>query len=230
VIALRERLRSIDLDANGKMALLEYLCSRYQKTVPEVIDAPQGDNTDEVNEAASKLQAVQDAMVEVTRQLQLQKEAEDNQRKALADQKKAEEEVRKAEAEVREAEANLKKAVDDVASQESAYNNQIQELTKKSQDSTASTVSKSKAAAELSQLKQEDPLPLRKAKVTLEAALRKVERERKAAENSTAQALKRTQEAEKLTAALEEKTREVEKTRCCNRTKGQRSRGLPGRD
>jgi len=211
VIALRERLRKIDLDANGKMALLEYLCFKYNRTVQEVLDAPQGDNTEEVNKAAAKLQAVQDAMAEVTRQLELQKEAEDNQRKAFLDQKKAEEEVRKAEEEVRQAEADLRKAVDDLASQETAYNSQIQELTRKSQDSAASTVSKSKAAAELSQLKQEDPLPLRKAKVTQEAALRKVERQRKEAENSTAQALKRTQEAEKLTAALEEKTRQVEK-------------------
>ncbi len=49
---------------------------------------------------------------------------------------------------------------------------------------------------ELAQLKQEDPLPLRKAKVTQEAALRKVEKERKAAEAATA--------------ALEEQTRNVE--------------------
>lgn len=45
-------------------------------------------------------------------------------------------------------------------------------------------------------MKQEDPLPLRRAKVTQEAALRKVEKERKAAEAATA--------------ALEEQTRNVE--------------------
>ncbi len=49
VVALREKLRKIDLDANGKMALLEYLCFKYNKTVPEVIRAPQGDNTKEVS-------------------------------------------------------------------------------------------------------------------------------------------------------------------------------------
>lgn len=37
-----------------------------------------------------------------------------------------------------------------------------------------SQVAKSKAAAELAQAKQEDPLPLRKAKITQEAALKKV--------------------------------------------------------
>lgn len=48
VVALREKLRKIDLDANGKMALLEYLAFKYNKTVQQVIDSPQGDNSAEV--------------------------------------------------------------------------------------------------------------------------------------------------------------------------------------
>jgi hypothetical protein len=43
-------------------------------------------------------------------------------------------------------------------------------------------VQRNKAANELAQLKGEDPLPLRKAKITQEAALRKVEKERKITE------------------------------------------------
>jgi len=211
VIALRETLRKIDLDANGKMALLEYLCFKYNKTVQDVIDSPPGANTAEVHEAAAKLQAVQDAMIEVTTQLQLQKEAEENQRKALAEQKKAEEEVKRAEDEVRKSEAELRKAVEDLASQENAYRTQLEELTKKSTAEGSSTVAKSKAAAELSQLKQEDPLPLRKAKLTQEAALRKVEKQRKEAEFSTQQALKRTAESEKLTELVKNKTKQVER-------------------
>ena len=41
VIQLREKLRKIDQDANGKMALLEYLAFKYSKSVQQVIDAPQ---------------------------------------------------------------------------------------------------------------------------------------------------------------------------------------------
>jgi hypothetical protein len=48
VVALREKLRKIDLDANGKMALLEYLAYKYSKTVEAVVDSPQGDNSGEV--------------------------------------------------------------------------------------------------------------------------------------------------------------------------------------
>jgi hypothetical protein len=58
-------------------------------------------------------------------------------------------------------------------------------LEAKTKDPNASTVAKSKAANELAQLKGEDPLPLRKAKITQEAALRKVEKERKKAEEET---------------------------------------------
>lgn len=41
VIKLREKLRQIDVDANGKMALLEYLLFKYNKTVPETVNSPQ---------------------------------------------------------------------------------------------------------------------------------------------------------------------------------------------
>jgi len=62
VIKLRETLRQIDLDANGKMALLEYLCFRYSKNVIQVINAPQGDNQEQVAAAAAKFEQVQTAL------------------------------------------------------------------------------------------------------------------------------------------------------------------------
>lgn len=148
MIQLREKLRQIDLDANGKMALIEYLCFRYNKTVRQVIDAPQGDNQEEVDAAAAKLQAVQDALAEVQRQLEQQQRALDAQKRALEQQRQAEETVRRAEAE-------LRAAIDDLRNQEDAYNNQISTLERKKNDTSASTVAKSKAAAELAQLKSE---------------------------------------------------------------------------
>lgn len=57
-VKLREKLRSIDLDVNGKMGLLEYLCFRYKKSAQGVLDAPQGDPK-EVEKAQKKLQEVQ---------------------------------------------------------------------------------------------------------------------------------------------------------------------------
>jgi len=157
VMKLREKLRKIDLDANGKMALLEYLCFRFNKTVVQVINAPQGENAEEIKAAGEKLSKVQ---------------------QELEQQRIAEESVRKAE-------ETLKAAVEDLRQQEEAYHNQIKALESKISDTTASTVAKSKAKNELAQLKAEDPLPLRKAKITQEAALRRVEKERKAAEEQT---------------------------------------------
>jgi len=154
VIALREKLRKIDMDANGKMALLEYLLFKFGKLPKDVVNAPQGGNPEEINLAQQKLDSVQSALVE------MQAKEED----------------------LRKGEAELKTAVDDLNAQETAYKNQVTTLEQKSTDSSASTVAKSKAAAELAQLKAENPLPLRKAKITQEAALRKVEKERKAAE------------------------------------------------
>jgi phage-related tail protein len=76
-------------------------------------------------------------------------------------------------------------------------------LEQKSKDPNASTVAKSKAANELAQLKGEDPLPLRKSKLTQDAALRRVEKEKKL----VAEAIERTKAALR---AAEEKARQVE--------------------
>jgi hypothetical protein len=107
VVALREKLRKIDLDMNGKMGLLEYCCFKYSKTVQEIVAAPQGDNAAEVQAASAKLEAVQRALTEVQNQLE-------SQRKALEESKKAKENLAKAEAEV-------KAAVEDLNKQEEAY-------------------------------------------------------------------------------------------------------------
>ena len=110
-------------------------------------------------------------------------------RVALEEQKKAEEAVRKAEAESRA-------AVDELKRQEDSYHEQCSTLENKSKDSGASVVARNKAANELAQLKGEDPLPLRKAKISQEASLRKVEKERKAAEAATANAEGKARDAE----------------------------------
>jgi len=168
VITLREKLRKIDMDMNGKMALLEFLAFRYGKTPKQVIDAPQGGNEKEIIKATQLLEAVQTS---------------------LEQQKKAEEQVKQAEAE-------NKAALEELNSQESAYQNQIKTLEEKSSSKDASTVQRSKASNELAQLKGQDPLPLKKAKITQEATVRKVEKERKKAEEATAACEAKVKEAE----------------------------------
>jgi uncharacterized coiled-coil DUF342 family protein len=60
----------------------------------------------------------------------------------------------------------LRAAYDELKKQEDAYNKQVSDLETKSKDANASLVAKNKAANELAQLKQEDPLPLRRAKLS----------------------------------------------------------------
>merc|ERR1712125_234991 len=70
--------------------------------------------------------------------------------------------------EAKSAQEELEAALAEVKSQEDAYNSRTEELKKKSE--TGGVVSRNKAANELAQHLAEDPLPLRKAKITLEAA------------------------------------------------------------
>jgi len=138
-----------------------------------------------------------------TRAIAESKAAEEVAKSSLESQKKAEEIVLKAE-------ADLKAAIDDLKSQETAYQTQVKTLDDKSKDTSLSSVHRSKASAELAQLKQENPMPLRKAKITQEAALRKVEKERKAAEAATAVAAGKAADAAAKSKALEEQKKKVE--------------------
>jgi predicted nucleic acid-binding Zn-ribbon protein len=93
---------------------------------------------------------------------------------AIRAAQKALEEVQVALAEVQKELAVLKAAQAELKAQEDAYAAKIKELEAKSQ--TGGVVSRNKAANELAQMKAEDPLPLRKAKITNDAAVRRVEK------------------------------------------------------
>jgi len=175
VVEMRERLRKIDIDNNKRVALSEYLLSRYNKPVEVLIVAPQGSGNQKELEAAEAQLAVVATALE----------------KQLA----AEESVRKAE-------ASLQAAVDDLKAQEDAYRHQCEALEAKANDSKLGAVQKNKAANELAQLKAKDPMPLQRAKITQEAALRAVQKERKAAEAATAECQARMDEAQKSLAEL----------------------------
>merc|ERR1712000_258846 len=84
---------------------------------------------------------------------------------------------------------------------EKAFNDKKEDLKKRSEE--GGVVSRNKAANELAQLLSEDPLPLRRAKITQEAAVKKAERAstaaesaRQAAEASATAASKARQESE----------------------------------
>jgi DNA repair exonuclease SbcCD ATPase subunit len=163
-IARKEALKAIDQDNNGKMSCIEYLVWKYKKTVNETVDAPQGDNTEAIKKAQQKLDAVISQLAECEKKLQAQKTAN---------------------AELHKLESELNAAIAELKKQEDDYQNTLKTLEKKSNE--GSQVQRSKAANELAQLKEQDPLPLRKAKLTQEAALRKVTKQKQVVENAIAE-------------------------------------------
>jgi len=86
------------------------------------------------------------------------------------------------------AQAEVTAALNEVHSQEKAYNDKCSALEAQANDSSAGGVKQGKAKNELAQLKGEDPLPLRKAKLTLSAALKRAEKATTAAEAAFAAA------------------------------------------
>jgi predicted nucleic acid-binding Zn-ribbon protein len=86
------------------------------------------------------------------------------------------EECRAAEAPFKAAQEEVEAALREVKSQEDVYQGKIADARKRSEEGGA--VSRGKGAAELAQLLAEDPLPLRKAKITLEAAQKRAEKAR----------------------------------------------------
>jgi len=95
----------------------------------------------------------------------------------------------------KEAKTELQRSLADLHAQEEAHNKKTEELKRKTEEGGA--VSQNKAKAELAQHLASDPLPLRKAKITNEAAVKKAEKTLKAAEEATgvANAAKKAAEA-----------------------------------
>jgi len=197
VVALRKRLKELDIDNNNRMAISEYLLDKYKKTPEELVNAPQGD-LDPAKLAAA--QAACDAAGDALAAAQADAQA------AAAAKKAAEvalEVAQAAEAEVRAAEAELQAAIAEITRLEEEKAEKIAKC-QAIIDSDAGAVKKGRAVQEKEQTLAEDPLPLRKAKITQQAALRKVEKARKLAEEETA---KSAAAAEAAAAAKEEADR-----------------------
>eukprot|EP00727_Mastigamoeba_balamuthi_P009424 m51a1_g5103 hypothetical protein (399) ;mRNA; r:302401-304203 len=202
VIALRERLRAIDVDNNKRMSLIEYLIFRYNKSINAVLEADQGQNKAEVEAAQAKVNSAQAAVEEVVRRLDEQRAAaaaakrdadaaaetaaaaaaaEAEATRTADAAKEAAEAARAAAAEAdavaapyRAAVAENDAALRELQAQEEEFNSKKAELERAS--TTGGLVQRTRAANELEQLKAEDPLPLRRAKINQQATLRKMEK------------------------------------------------------
>eukprot|EP01102_Stenamoeba_stenopodia_P015884 TRINITY_DN5484_c0_g6_i1.p1 TRINITY_DN5484_c0_g6~~TRINITY_DN5484_c0_g6_i1.p1 ORF type:complete len:343 (+),score=110.21 TRINITY_DN5484_c0_g6_i1:71-1030(+) len=172
VVALRDTLRKTGaIAANERpklFPLTHYLLFRFNVNWKTLVNT-KGDNSAEIAEAQRLLDEVTKAFAESDRQAQIARQAEAEARTQEAPFKAAQEE--------------LEAAVADVKRQEDDRNRKTEELQQKS--SQGSVVQQNKAKAELAQHLAEDPLPLRKAKITLEAARKKAEKARAPFEAAT---------------------------------------------
>jgi len=212
-LELRNELRKIDVDANGQMALLEYLLFQYHRSVTACLTNPQGGGPEEqkqLAEAQAKMDALQKALEELQVQLEAQKKAEAAAKDAEAIAKAAEEKAVAAENVLKAAEAEARAAAEELHRQEEDYKNKVNALDAKTKDQSTGTVSRNKAVQELAQLKGQDPLPLRKAKITQDAAVRKVEAERKVAQAAREKAEQQRQAAEAEREKAEAATKKFE--------------------
>ena len=117
--------------------------------------------------------------------------------------------ARKAEAEAKSAEAENKRCLAELHKEEELYNGKCSALEAISNDTTKGVVAKNKAKNELAQLKAEDPLPLRRAKINQGAAVRKSERAAKIAVDARLEAEGALNDAEEAFATAEKFLAEV---------------------
>jgi len=153
---MRSEIKEADIDFNKRLALIEYCLWKFHHPVPDFLSRPQGGvDQEELHKAERLLEEVSEAC----------RYAEEKANFA-----------RLKEAPFKAAQEELQTALNELKAQEDAYQTRKDDLTKKSQ--TGGAVQKNKAKAELEIHLTEDPLPLRKAKITTEAAERKADKVR----------------------------------------------------
>ena len=197
---MRTQLRSvgaIDESERPKLVPLAHLLlARYKVDWHHFVNAPQG-NQEEINQAQAQLDATKAAFAEsearasaASHALRAAQSAEAAAQAAAAEAKATEDEALAREADAREAEAPFKAAQEEVEAalaavhrEEAEYNGKIEDCKRRSEE--GGVVQRNKAKNELAQLQAEDPLPLRKAKITLEAANKRAERARAPFEAAT---------------------------------------------
>lgn len=176
VLELRARLKKVDIDSNKRMAISEYLLDKYHKKPEKLVNAPQGSiDGKELEEAETKIQVageLLDAAVEAKKQCDI------------------------AEAPLKKANEELQETVDKIEALEKERADKIAKLDKKITNKKNSTVTIGRANAEKEALLSEDPLPLRKAKITQKSQLKKIKKARKPFKKATEAAAKAKEEAE----------------------------------
>ena len=176
---MRNTLRTAGVDNFKRIGMLHFLVWHFQQDWHKVANAPQGDNSEQLAKAQKMLDEVtklfEESQKKAEESKKVAKEAAEKEKIAKESAAQAEERQK----EVQKAEDEVTKALNDVKAKEQAKEDKKKAL--QHTIDTAGLVAKNRAINELAQLEKEDDLPLRQAKITLEAAKRKAEKATKAA-------------------------------------------------
>jgi len=185
-------------------------------------------------EAESKAQAAKVALkeaeateAEAKRSAQAARSAEDEAKASEANAKKREAEAKAAaaeakakeedavakEAEAKTAQEELERALQDLKEQEETYRKKTEELQARSEDESTGVVQRNKAKNELSQHLAKDPLPLSRAKITQEAAVKKADKATQAAASARQSASASRASSEQAAAQASKAAKEAEAAR-----------------
>ncbi len=175
---MRQLMKEIDLDFNKSISLLEFLIFTYKVDIADLVDAPQAADPEAARRIAEARNAVTRAQASVQSCLH------------------AEGEAKKAVAALAKAEAAAQKALDKLNAEQKAFDDKCEELEAKGNDSSLGIVKRNRAKQELAALKQTDPLPLNRAKITQGASVRKLAKAKKKAEKAKAAAVEARKKAE----------------------------------
>ena len=187
---LRSKLRSTgaleESERPKTVPLTHYLLFKYNVDWHKLVNASQGDNSEEIAKAQKMLEEVQAAFRQSESRHSEAKSTAASAAKSEAEAVAKENEARTQEAPFKAAQEEVESALAEVKSQEDEYQGKIADCERRSEEGGG--VQKNKAKAELAQLKAEDPLPLSRAKITLEAARKRAEKTRAPFEAATKQA------------------------------------------
>ena len=206
---MRDKLRATgaigQTERPKTVPLTHYLLYKYSADWRKLVDETrQGGNQEELQEAErlvrevaaafqeseAKASEARKALLEAqsTENAAVSRENEAKSRESAAKSAEAEavareNEAKTAEAPFKAAQEEVSSALAEVHAQEAEYNGKIADCERRS--SEGGVVQQNKAKAELAQLRAEDPLPLRKAKITLEAAEKRAAKARAPFEAAT---------------------------------------------
>jgi len=192
VVDFRQEFKKIDANSDKNMGLVEFLVWEYKQSVHELMQRPQGGESGEVIKAKAMLEEVEARSKAANTALEQASYTEATAKRSKEAAIISATEATKTAKAAAVAAAEQQSAVDALKSQEACYASKTAELQAKAE---VGGVSGMRAKNELAQHLGEDPLPLRKAKLTAEAAAKKTDKA-----NQLAQSAKEAAEKDRIAA------------------------------